>query len=78
MSTTDLGEFRFVGTNVPQKFPAAVRPPKIEYGYALTVHLSQGSEWDNVIFRATRRISKSSLYTAVTRAKQSVLVMLET
>ena len=78
MSTADLGEFRFVGTNVPQKFPAAVRPPKIEYGYAVTVHLSQGSEWDNVIFRATYRISKSSLYTAVTRAKQSVLVTLET
>lgn len=78
MSTADLGEFSFVGTNVPQKFPATVRPPKIEYGYALTVHLSQGSEWDNVIFRATRRVSKSSLYTAVTRAKQSVLVTLET
>lgn len=77
METDELGDFSFIGTSVPEKFPSRLRPPKIEYGYALTVHLSQGSEWNNVIYRVTGRLSKSALYTAVTRAKNSVLVILE-
>ncbi|KAF0135479.1 MAG: putative deoxyribonuclease [Xanthobacteraceae bacterium] len=50
------------------------------YGYALTVHKAQGSQWDNVlvcdessIFRETRM---NHLYTAVTRAAERVTVVM--
>lgn len=76
MDTPDLGTFSFIGTTKPDKFPARMRPPKIEYGYALTVHLSQGSEWQNVIYQQSSFMRKSSIYTAITRAKEAVLVAL--
>lgn len=77
MDTPDLGSFSFIGTTRPELFPARIRPPKIEYGYALTVHLSQGSEWPNVIYQQASSIKKSAMYTAITRAKESVLIALD-
>lgn len=77
MSTPDLGEYSFIGTTRPELFPAQLRPPKVEYGYALTVHLSQGSEWPNVIYQQSSFIKKSAMYTAITRAKESVLIALD-
>lgn len=50
------------------------------YGYTMTAHKSQGSEWDNVIViveplvRPTTKDGKRWLYTAVTRAKKSVKI----
>lgn len=76
METPDIGTYSFIGTTRPELFPAAVRPPKIEYGYALTVHLSQGSEWANVIYQQCSAMRKSAIYTAITRAKESVLIAL--
>ncbi len=50
-----------------------------DYGYALTVHKAQGSQWDNVVlfdesfaFRDTR---ERWLYTAVTRAAEKLTVV---
>lgn len=45
--------------------------------YAITVHKSQGSEFPVVIIvlRATPILTRSMLYTAVTRAKKSVLII---
>jgi exodeoxyribonuclease-5 len=77
METPDIGTFSFIGTTRPELFPAHVRPPKIEYGYALTVHLSQGSEWQNVIYQQSSMMKKSAMYTAITRAKESVLIALD-
>lgn len=77
METPDIGTFSFIGTTRPELFPAHVRPPRIEYGYALTVHLSQGSEWQNVIYQQSSRMKKSAMYTAITRAKESVLIALD-
>lgn len=76
MTNKDLGSFKVKGTNQPLKFPAKTRPPTMEYGYALTVHLSQGSEWDNVIYDLSDRPQKRALYTGITRAKNSLLVTL--
>lgn len=51
------------------------------YGYALTVHKAQGSQWDNVIidnesgFFGTMR--RAWLYTAITRAKERVTIVKE-
>lgn len=51
------------------------------YGYALTVHKSQGSQWGNVliidesgVFRS-RETSRKWLYTAITRAQEAVTVV---
>lgn len=50
-----------------------------DFGYAITAHKSQGSEWDKVavidesyVFHTNR---KKWLYTAITRAKESVVIM---
>jgi exodeoxyribonuclease-5 len=49
---------------------------EFDYGYAITVHKSQGSEWDRVVLVddemqiGNRAMRKRWLYTAVTRAKE--------
>lgn len=49
------------------------------YGWALTVHKSQGSQWDDVVVfdesRAFREDAAKWLYTAVTRAAEKVTVV---
>ena len=55
----------------------------MDFGYCITVHKSQGSEWDKLIlFEEGKYIwSKDPdgyarwLYTAVTRAKESVFIV---
>lgn len=50
------------------------------YGYALTTHKSQGSQWDNVLVfdesAAFRNDRNRWLYTAVTRAAETVTVVM--
>lgn len=50
------------------------------FGQALTVHKSQGSQWDNVLIfdesAAFRESSMNHLYTAVTRAAKTVTVVI--
>ncbi len=58
--------------------------PKYELAYALTIHKSQGSEFDNVIIvipendkeksNINTMLSRELLYTAVTRAKKTILM----
>lgn len=49
------------------------------YGWALTVHKSQGSQWDNVLVfdesRTFREDAAKHLYTAITRAAERVVVI---
>jgi exodeoxyribonuclease-5 len=50
-----------------------------EFGYAITVHSAQGSEWDRVLLineaRAFPQASRSWLYTAVTRASDKLTII---
>lgn len=52
----------------------------VQYAYALTVHKSQGSEWNNVVY-VTSASDRSIMtgtnmpYTAITRAKQNATVI---
>jgi exodeoxyribonuclease V alpha subunit len=52
---------------------------KIELGYAITTHKSQGSEFDTVVYcmsrAAPRLLNRRNFYTAVTRAKHNVVVI---
>ena len=53
---------------------------QFEFGYAITVHLSQGSQWDNVVlilndWAKHSSIYKEIVYTGITRAVNSVTVV---
>ena len=69
-------------------FDNSVEPPyreiaathQVDFGYAITVHKSQGSEWESVlvvdessVFRDNR---ERHLYTAITRASESLVLKL--
>lgn len=51
----------------------------ITYGYSMTVHKSQGSEYENVVIMIPEGtgylFSRKLLYTAITRAKRSVTII---
>jgi exodeoxyribonuclease V len=65
-----------------EEIPYALRrdSDEFDYGYALTVHKAQGSQWDNVVLfdesGAFRNHSARWLYTAVTRAAETLTVVL--
>jgi len=52
-----------------------------DFGYAISVHRSQGSEWDNVVLFEQRSkhwdydFYKKWLYTAITRAKKNLFII---
>ena len=48
-----------------------------DYGYALTVHKAQGSQWDDVVLVDEWRRDKRRewLYTGITRAAESITVI---
>lgn len=51
----------------------------LDFGYALTVHKSQGSEWGNVLilneFKGSQALYAKWMYTAITRAKKSLTIV---
>ena len=52
-----------------------------DFGYAVSVHKSQGSEWDKIILIEERNSYQSDeeyarwLYTAVTRASKGLVIL---
>ena len=78
----DIGQVLFVKRrSVMARFGGgAVELPKskVELAYALTVHKAQGSEYPVVVLALSMKMQpllyKSMLYTALTRAKQKVIV----
>ena len=61
-----------------QRIFSAVTLPPFEWGYCLSVHKSQGSEYDRVIALVppgSERFGREVLYTAVTRAKKEILLV---
>lgn len=52
----------------------------LELAYALTVHKAQGSEFGKVIFvlpKASRLLSRELLYTALTRSREQLILLVE-
>lgn len=69
--------FEGVGEDVPWEIRRHV--DEFDYGYALTVHKAQGSQWDDVVLFdesfAFREHRQRWLYTAVTRAAKRLTVV---
>jgi len=69
----------FEGREADLPFPIRRESDEFDYGYALTVHKAQGSQWDHVVLfdesRAFREHRARWLYTAVTRAAQRLTLV---
>ena len=67
-----------LGTSEAANFYAPPGVNLFEYAYAITTHLSQGSQYDNVVFLKEKNFFNNEddyyrlLYTAVTRARESI------
>jgi exodeoxyribonuclease V alpha subunit len=52
---------------------------KLELGYAITIHKSQGSQWNTCILLlpsyVKKMLDKTLLYTAVTRPSKDLIIM---
>lgn len=70
----------FTGAEKELDWRVRKQADEFTYGYALTVHKSQGSQWDNVLLFDESSIfrdqSAQHLYTAVTRAAEKVTVVI--
>ena len=64
-------------SDVPWKYQLGTQ--KFDYGYALTVHKSQGSQWDDVMLfdesGAFRDNAQRWLYTGITRAAKRITIV---
>ena len=69
----------FEGTEADLPYPIRRESDEFDYGYALTVHKAQGSQWDDVILfdesGAFREHRARWLYTGVTRAAQRLTLV---
>lgn len=74
----DAHEALFLGQEVD--WWDRTRAQEFDYGYALTAHKAQGSQWDSVLIIDESRIFRANarrwLYTAVTRAAKRVRIVL--
>lgn len=82
-----LMDWKLITTHVPtlnkenfRTFPKQLRPEQFDYGYCITCHKSQGSEYDKVL--VLEEVLKSTehkrwLYTAVTRAAEKLTLVLK-
>lgn len=65
--------------NTSRKSSVVIPYDSVEYGYAITVHKSQGSEYEDVLIVLNDShgimLNKQILYTAVTRAKKNLYII---
>lgn len=72
----EKGHAYFTKEGGNKEFPLSLLPP-YDLAYALTVHKSQGSEFDHTTLflpEGSEKFGRSLLYTAVTRAKKSLQI----
>ncbi|MGH2612198.1 MAG: ATP-binding domain-containing protein, partial [Rhabdochlamydiaceae bacterium] len=79
LSNGDMGVFISPTHVLIEKRQFAVSAlPSYELAYALSIHKSQGSEFDDIVVLAppgTEVFGREALYTAVTRARKSVVLL---
>lgn len=70
----------FLGEEAALPYPYRRKYDEFDFGYALTVHKSQGSQWQNLMLfdesGVFRDISARHLYTAITRAADRITIVL--
>lgn len=70
----------FHGTEKELPYSVRRHNDEFDYGYALTVHKAQGSQWDNIILfdesRTFREMSSRWLYTGITRAAERLTIVI--
>lgn len=74
-------DFNFLFMNQEEKkFAGRGYVNRFEFGWAITTHLAQGSQYDNVVLFVEKMGSRSYfnkwLYTAITRAKKKITIVL--
>ncbi len=69
----------FEGTESELAYPMRRESDEFDYGYALTVHKAQGSQWDDVLLFdesfAFREHRARWLYTGLTRAAKRLTIV---
>ncbi len=77
-----IDEFLFVNDNVYDKYGTLIQAKVIDYGYAHTIHKSQGSTFTHVLINdddisrcLDKNVRKQLRYVAVTRAKKSANII---
>ncbi len=69
----------FEGSEEELPYPVRRESDEFDYGYALTVHKAQGSQWDSVVLfdesYAFREHRSRWLYTGLTRAAREIVVV---
>ena len=69
----------FEGAEADLPYPVRRQSDEFDFGYALTVHKAQGSQWDDVVLfdesRAFREHRARWLYTGVTRAARRLTLV---
>ena len=77
-----IDEFLFVNDNVYNKYGTLIQAKVIDYGYAHTIHKSQGSTFTHVLINdddisrcLDKNVRKQLRYVAVTRAKKSANII---
>lgn len=77
--TIETAEEFFVGTEHKIEWRERRKYDEFTFGWAITCHKSQGSQWDNVVIfdesGVFRELKSNWLYTAVTRAAEKVTVV---
>lgn len=73
-------DYKFIRLSYEEKNDYGMsRFNKFEYGYCITGHLSQGSEYDDVLFINekfwNKELTKKLAYTAITRARKSITIV---
>lgn len=78
--TAKIYEEFFNGTQEKLEWRERQKSMEFTYGWAITCHKSQGSQWDDVVVfdesGAFREAQRNWLYTAVTRAAEKVTVII--
>ena len=74
----ERGQVCFTGVDGEVRCVSPSRLPEHETAFALTVHKSQGSEFDRLLLllpdRDTPLLSRELIYTGMTRARQEVTI----
>lgn len=72
--------FKAIRFFFPKNAEAYLNQDEVEHAFCITVHKAQGSEWDKTILifpKSGRLLSRELIYTAITRARSEVCLLLE-